>query len=53
MAEEGADQQPNFTQEETDIPVLQVQDNNPLIYDTIKMPPWGNDFKLAWKDVAN
>ncbi len=48
MAEEGADRwQPNFTQEETDKLVREVQALNGQIYGTTSMSPWADEVKLA------
>ena len=44
---------PNFSQEETEILVREVQARSVRIYGTASRPPRADDAKVAWEEVTN
>ena len=53
MAEESSSvRRPNFSQEETDVLVREVQARSVRIYGTVSRPPRADDAKVAWEEVT-
>nr|XP_057926657.1 uncharacterized protein LOC131128100 isoform X2 [Doryrhamphus excisus] len=49
----GNSRRPNFSHEETDVLVREVQARSTRIYGTATRPPRADDAKSAWQEVAN